>query len=303
MKRAALVATLVALVGLFVIGARELWLARKGEARSEQSLRTVSVEASVTPSVHMFGQPVVATVLVVADAALVKPRTIRVETEFAPYELAGKPTIERKVANGTARVLFRFPLRCLSEGCDPAEGRGVAQFETGFVHYRFVRGSGPGRDLIDWPPIQVASRVTDVEVSDMRWRASSTALPETTMRFGPLGLAAGLVVAALVLAGAATWLAVRLWRVEQEPDAEPVDLRSPLERSLDLVLAVSRNGVSGPEHRRTLERLARELDAQGYGALARDARELAWSTRSPTGREVAHFARSAVDAVRVGTRA
>jgi hypothetical protein len=303
-SRARLIALQVALAALVAFGLWAVWDARRSdEPAGERRTETIAVTASIRPSVHAFGDPVVATVEVVADPRLVKPKTIRVDTDFAPYELAGAPTVDRTTANGITHVVFRFPLRCLTEGCDAEGDRGVAQFDAGFVRYRFVQGSGPGRDLIDWPPIQVASRVSDSELSDIRWRASPTALPAVTTRFGPVGLAAALIGIALVLAGAAAWLGTRLWRVEREPETEHVDLRSPLERAIDLVDSASRNGASPVESRRTLERLARELQTSGFGSLADDARELAWSGRTSTGDDVARLVRHATDAAGAGSPA
>ena len=135
-------------------------LAERRRRRRARAPETLAVSARITPDVHTFGEPVVATVEVVADAGFIKPDSVRVETDFAPYELAGEPTVDREVINGVARVVFTYPLRCLREGCDAAAARGVAQLEPGFVHYRFVEGSGPGRHILDWPPFEVASRVS-----------------------------------------------------------------------------------------------------------------------------------------------
>jgi cytoskeletal protein RodZ len=302
MRSAPLVALQVVVAVLVGLGVWVVWDARQSsEAPTEQSTDTIAVSASIRPSVHTFGDPIVATVEVVADPRLVKPQTIRVDTDFAPYEPAGPPTVERTTANGITHVVFHYPLRCLTEGCDVAEDRGEAQFDAGFVRYRFVQGSGPGRDLIDWPPIQVASRVTDTEVSDVRWRASSTALPSVTTRFGPVGLSVALVLIAVGLTGAAVWLGMRLWRVEREPEAEPVDLRSPLERAVDLVRAASSNGVTHSERRMLLERLARELQSSGHASLADDARELAWSPRSSTSAELEVLVRRATEVAANGS--
>ena len=44
----------------------------------------LSASARITPDVHTFGEPVVATVEVVADAGFIRPDSLRVETDFAP---------------------------------------------------------------------------------------------------------------------------------------------------------------------------------------------------------------------------
>jgi len=107
-------------------------------------------------------------------------------------------------------------------------------------------------------------------------------------------------VLAIALAGAATWLAVRLWRVEPEPEVEAPDTRTPLERALDLVVSATANGGPTSERPRSLERLARELDLTGHDVLAEHARELAWSSRPSSGDDVALLIRRAGDAARVG---
>ena len=300
-KRVALVSFQVLLAILVGLGIRELWLARSGADAGTQSPETIAVQAQVTPDVHTFGEPVVASVEVVADAGFIKPETVRVETEFDPYELAGEATVEREVVDGVARIVFRYPLRCLKEGCDAAAARGVAQLEPGLVRYRFVEGSGPGRHILDWPAFEVASRVSPADVEALRWRASDTTLPEATTRVGPVGFALALLALAGVLAGAAVWLARRLWRTEREDAAEEAHVdRSPLERALDLVLADSGNGAASPDRRRTLERLARELSAVGQRGLADDARALAWSPQHATSDEVAGLARRVSEATGAG---
>jgi len=301
-KRVALVSFQVLLAILVGLAIRELWLAREDSGGTPRAApETLAVQTSIAPDVHTFGDPVVATVDVVADAGFIKPDTIRVEADFAPYELAGAATVDRKIVDGVAHVVFHYPLRCLKEGCDAAAARGLAQLEQGFVHYRFVEGSGPGRHILDWPSFEVASRVSAGDLEALRWRASETALPSVSTRVGPVGLALVLLALAAVLAGAAFWLARRLWRTEPEQAVEDELVeRSPLERALDLVLAESQNGASSPDRRRTLERLARELNAVGQRGLADDARALAWSPDSASGQDIAGFARRVAEATGAG---
>ena len=221
-----------------------------------------------------------------------------------PYELAGEPTVDREVIDGVARVVFTYPLRCLREGCDAAAARGVAQLEPGFVRYRFVEGSGPGRHILDWPPFEVASRVSPAAVEQLRWRASDTVLPAVTTRVGPGGLAVVLLAIAAALVGIAVWLARRLWRTEPEGVVEEERApRSPLERALDLVLADSSNGAASPDRRRALERLARELTNVGQDGLAGDARALAWAPGPATGDDVAGFAQRVTEVTGAGAAA
>lgn len=299
MKRAAVIAVQVAAAVLVGLAIRELWLAVTDEGNSAAEPRSaVSVTADVTPNVVAFGTPLVATADVVVDTRIVRPESISMQADFTPYELAGKPTVERHVTGSSAHVRFRYPLRCLREGCEPAAARGVAEFQSGLVRYRFRDSPGAGRDFVDWPAVVVASRVAADDVEAIRWRASETELPAVTTRFGPKGLATVLLVAALALVGAAVWLGRRLWHVPAvSEDLEQRPIRPPLERALELARAELGNGVGPAERRRALERVARELDVLGHEALADDARALAWSPQPSTGEEVESFARRVEDAV------
>jgi hypothetical protein len=301
-KRAAVIAVQVAAAVLVGLAIRELWLAVNGESDSLAEPRSaVSVTADVAPNVVAFGTPVVATADVVADVRIVRPESITMQVDFTPYELAGTPTVERHVTGSSAHVRFRYPLRCLREGCEPAGARGVAEFRSGLVRYRFRDSAGAGRDFVDWPAVVVASRVATDDVEAIRWRASETELPALTTRFGPKGLAAVLLLAALALVAGAVWLGRRLWHVPAAPeDLDQRPVRPPLERALELARAEPGNGVGPADRRRALERVARELDVLGYEALAEDARTLAWSPRPSSDEEVESFARRVEDAVSPG---
>lgn len=283
------------LVGLAI---KELWVAARGAGDTVGApARAVEVTARIEPDVVAFGTPVVATAEVVADASVVDPASIRVQADFAPYEVVGAPSVERRVEGATARVVTRYRLRCLREGCEPAGARGIARFGPGLVRYRFRDSPGTGRDVLDWPPVIVASRVAAADVEAIRWRASETELPPVTGRLGPWALAATLLVGALVLAACAVWLGRRLWHVPAVPEETPArDERPPLARALALARAAGANGASVPDRRRALERVARELDAVGLAGLADEARELAWSPRATSADEVEHLARRVEEA-------
>ena len=297
-KRAALIGFQVILAVLVGLAIRELWLSRSGKdtaSRDARDARRLRADHARRAHLRRSGR---------RDGrgrrrrGRHQPRApFASRRDFAPYELAGEATVERDVVDGIARVVFRYPLQCLKEGCDPSERRGVAQLDQGFVHYRFVEGSGPGRHILDWPAIEVASRVTPADVERLRWRASETALPGATTRIDPVGLALVLLALAASLAAIAFWLARRLWRTEPEGATEETRAhRSPIERALDLVLADSRNGASSSDRRRALERLARELTTIGQDGLAGDARALAWAPGAASSDDVAGLARRVSEA-------
>ncbi len=303
-RRVALIGVQVVLAILVGLGIRELWLARSGDdGPATRAPETLAVQARVTPDVHTFGDPVVATIEVVADAGFVRADTLRVDADFAPYESDGDPAVERSVVDGVARVVFTYPLRCLREGCDAASARGVAQLPPALVRYRFVEGAGPGRRAVDWPPFEVASRVAADDLEALRWRASDSVLPAVTTRVSPVGLALALVALAIVLAGAAVWLARRLWHTPAETPAEETGVeRTRLERALDLALAGPGNGASATDRRQTLERLARELADVGQDGLAEDTRALAWSPAAASRDDVDRLARRVTEATGGGAR-
>lgn len=299
MKRAAVIAVQVTAAVLVGLAIRELWLAVNGEGDTTAEPKSaVAVTADVTPNVVAFGTPVVATADVVADARIVRPESITLQADFAPYDLAGKPTVERHVTGSSAHVRFRYPLRCLREGCEPAAARGVAEFQSGLVRYRFRDSPGSGRDFVEWPPVVVASRVAAADVEAIRWRASETELPAVTTRVAPKALAMVLLLAVLALVAGAVWLGRRLWHVPAAVDeVERGPIRPPLERALELARAELGNGVGPADRRRALERVGRELDALGFEALAEDARALAWKPAPSSAEEIESFARRVEQAV------
>jgi hypothetical protein len=304
-KRWAVIAVQVAAAVLVGLAIREFWVAARGEGDTVGApARAVGVMATIEPSVVAFGTPVVATADVVADSTVVDPDSISMQADFTPYEVVGAPAIERHVQGATAHVVYRYTLRCLREGCEPAGARGIARFESGLVRYRFVGTPGTGRDVVDWPPVIVASRVAADDVQSINWRASRTTLPAVTTRFGPTALAAFFLLCALVLAGAAVWLGRRLWHVPPaQEDTVPRDERPPLQRALELARAEGANGSGGPGRRRALERVARELAVLGHDDLAADARELAWSPDASSADDVEDLARRVEEATALEVRA
>lgn len=275
-----------------------VWLAAgAGDEDSVQPEQAIEVTTDITPDAHVFGEPVVATVEALVNAAQIDPSSVRVVTDFAPYEIAGERTVERRVQDAVAQITFRYPLRCLDEGCDTSTARGVAEFETGRVFYRFRTGGGPNDAFgaLDWPPFEVASRVSADDVDGIRWRAADTTLPDPSYRVDPAQLAALLLAVAALMATGAFLLARHLWWGRPDPDAAlelAVPAATPLERALALAREAARNGDL-PRRRRALERVARELGAVDRTELAHEASALAWSPQGSTEAEVEQLARRA----------
>lgn len=287
----AVAALLGALVGL-------LWLAADEAATSARPSDVVGVSASVEPGVHVFGEPLVARVDVVVDGSAVDVDSVRLEPDFTPYEAAGGSRVERSTSGDVGLVEFTYPLRCLREGCDASGARGLVQLPTGRVVYRFKAGSGTSFAALDWPPFEVASRVSDGDVELIRWRAAEATLPVVGARLDPFVLVALLVGAAVALSVLAVWLARRLWlepKVASDAGGPALARPAPLQQALVLARDASRNGDLA-RRRRALERVAVELGAVDRPELAEEARALAWSPRDATEAEVEALALRAEEA-------
>jgi hypothetical protein len=229
--------------------------------------RPLAVETRILPRVHLFGQPVTAEVTAVYHRGLIREGSVRVSADFEPYTQ-------------------------LSARLDPGGVLGPAGQSR-------ARSSQP----LDWPSIEVASRLSPEATRGLAWRAETRNLPAVSYRFDPtlatvvlLGGAGVLVGLALVLLAP---LAPHRRHTPVEEDAPAA--ATPLERALS-ALEASRNGAVG-DRRRTLELLARELGAAGQLELSERARRLAWSKQEPTPEEASGLAgavRSAVAETEAG---
>ena len=250
----------------------------------------VQVTSLVEPTGAFFAQPVEERVDVRLDSTLVDAGRVRVEAEFDPYVADGPRTVERVDSGNTTRITYRYPLRCLAQGCDPSETSGVVDFPTGMVRYTYSGDQRSRGEEIDWAPFIVTGRVSERAVRDIQWRASETTLATVTYRAEPRTTAIVLLVLAALLAALAAWVAWKLWggRHEAEADADESS-RSPLAAVLEAARAAAANGDL-PRRRRALESVARELGRIDLVELAGDARTLAWSPRVATSDEVEELA-------------
>ena len=244
-----------------------------------QSLRVVS--SSVRPPVHGFGETVVAELVLVGDADVVRPETVRIDPDFAPYEAAGPGRVERVDSGSTVRWHYRFPLRCLREGCAPVTDRRRFEFPLASVAYRFQLSPGPASLIVEWPSFEVTARVADDALAQRAWRADVGVVPAPSYRWAPGTLVVALLVGTAAFAGLGCFL---VWRLSRRRELIGVEERfeeapsvSPLDRALELAREASRNG-DPPDRRRALERVARELGGQGLADLADRARALAWAS-------------------------
>jgi hypothetical protein len=292
--------TVAVIAGLAIfVGAVTLLLdARKGDGgavatRPRASVSVVS--AAIRPATHHFGEPVVAELVVVADKSLVDPSTVRVNPDFTPYEPIGPRQVERTETATSVRWRFRFPLRCLRDGCAPDGARRTIELPGAGVLYQF-RTEGRGTAIVDWPSFDVTARVPDDALAPENWRAEVASLPAVTYARSPTTLAAGLLggsfVFALIGLGLVWWLTRPKETLEQEQLQEEPERLTTLERALQLAREAALDGDS-PERRKALERVARELGDRGLPDLADRARALAWASGAASAVAVDDLARDA----------
>lgn len=266
-----------------------------GDATVPLTQDPLRVASQVQPNGAFFAQPVEARVDVQLDTTQVDPARVRVQVEFDPYVADGAPSVERVESGRTLRLTYRYPLRCLAQGCDPAEERGLVDFPTGRVIYAY-QGDVRRRPLaeeIDWEPFIVTGRVSGTAVRDIEWRASESSLEAVTFRSAPRATAFVLLALAALLAAGAAAIAWKLWGGRRSAEADGDDAsRTPLAVVLEAARVAAANGDL-PRRRRALESVARELGRIELVELAADARTLAWSPREATRDDVEELARRA----------
>jgi len=291
--RKAVVIAVAAVAALAVgLGLGQFWLAREGESATARPKELVSVTTSLSPTAHAFGDPVQARADVIVDTREIGLDSVSLQPNFGPYEALGPPQVTREQFGDLGRVRYTYGLVCLKEGCDTAGARGVSDFPSGRLRYRFRDRPGNAFESFDWPLLEVSSRVASSDVEEIRWRSDATSLVSATYRVAPLAAALVLLVAAIGCGIAAVLIARRLWwpeRIDEAAAADAADTRSPLEQAFD-VARQSSDGVGAPERRRALERVARELGADGRTDLAGEARALAWSPAPSTSAQVESLA-------------
>jgi hypothetical protein len=291
-----LAAFLAVAAALAIVGVAVGIALRDGEASETlvpQPQDPVAVTTRFEPDGHVFGEPITAVIEARLDSRVISVDRIGVDPDFTPYDKAGPRTVERVDHGGITTLTYRYPLRCLAEGCEPLETQGVVQLEQSRLTYRFAatRDDRVSGETIDWRPFLVSGRVGERAVLEIAWRAPESQLAAAEYRVPPRRTAVILLVLAALLAAAAGALAWRLWGAAPERETGLEEgTRTPLAVVLEAARAAAANG-DVPRRRRALESVARELSRVGLTDLAADARRLAWSPRDATRDEVEELAR------------
>lgn len=271
-----------------VVGVAQGWW--QGAKRIAPPRRPVVATATLSTRALAFGDRLGARLDLLVDPAAVDPATIRVRPRFSPYRVVG--TSRKKRTAGAVLISYRYALECLSGPCVPEHAGSTVQhrFLPVLVSYRSPSGEATN-GTVEWPPYQLASRITDADRAGSAERLQGDApLPPISYRIGPATLRAVQTALSAILAlAAAGLLAIAFWRRRAHLAADGPTL-SPLRRALMRVRASSANGGPPGERRKALGHLGRELRAVDHDELARDAGRLAWSADNPSPESAGAFA-------------
>ncbi len=260
--------------------------------------------ATITPTVHLFGDSVTAKIAVVADTKWVDPARVRVNASFKPYEPTRSPAVLRYSVGRFAQVTYTWTLRCISSPCvprvPPSDKFHVFRFHAARVEYIALTGTPQYGLNVSWPPIEVLSQVSPGVAAFLRksnnlnWRIHITPVASPTYRMSPDLLFWLSLALAGALAGVAAVFARRWYFVVRPRSVETytIDPGTTLERALAVLRHAHEQGDETLQ-RKAFERIAGELGIEEADELTRTARELAWSQRTPEDEEVEEFAAQA----------
>ena len=263
--------------GVVAVGAAAtaLFIARGGGTSSVAPTTPLSVKAALDRNAVEFGDPVSASVTVLADSRNVRASDIEVRQDLAPLTQLGRTQITRTERGRLLVLTYRTEATCLDQRCI-ANGRPK---RVALAPVRVdVGGPGGGTERASWPALQIRSRVLpgDVDQEDPPLRSDPTP-PPVSYRISPDTLALVVTLVAVLLAVAGVLLGG--WAVAGIVRRR----RSGTRRlaGLERALALAREAEGRPP----ADRRARSGCSRGCSgaqrALADEAEELAWSAPAP----------------------
>ena len=259
--------------GAVVAATLAVLLAHRASAPAAGSTTPVAVRAGFDREVAQFGDAVTARVVVTLDRAAVRPGTLRVTNDVAPFTQLAAPTTTRTRSGQLETVTIDRRLACLTSPCL------ARRLSLPRVRAAVQRLSG-GTETVStaWHAPTFRSRVDAKDLARATPRfAADTTPPEPTYRISPGTAATWLtVIAALAAAGAAALVALHLLAVARR--AKRIDEPDELTRALRLVREAGQRPV--PDRRRALALLARLLRGRD-DSLGAAASDLAWSAPAP----------------------
>jgi hypothetical protein len=245
--------------------------------------RSINATTELTPRSLLFGDTLKARLAVAVDRRRIDPETVDVRTSFKPFEVIGDVDKRRRDVGNHTELTYTYTLRCDEFLCLPRGGR---------IPFRFAPARvGPLR--VNWPSIEVATRINESELNAFRYRALLTPLQEPTYRIAPTALATTAFLGAGLLLLVGAFFGLRIGRGAWARRSPELNL-PPVERALVLL----RWTRDGEDRRRALELLAEALDEEQSPELARAARKLAWSDEPPSAELAEELARRIEEARR-----
>jgi hypothetical protein len=237
------------------------------------NVESAPIRTSFEHSVVAFGDRVHARAVVVLDARFADQA--RVAVNVAPLAQLGQTHVTRVEGDGLVALTYDIDAVCIYDECVGKGGRKL-------VHLPDVTVTAPSGETVakaPWPALDVRGRVVaaDLQPTEPPLKANVTP-PPVDYRIAPATLARVLtVLAALLAAGGVALVGWQLAAILRARAARGEPL-TELEHAL--ALAREAESRSAPDRRRALallERLLRPRDAR----LAREARQLAWSSPPP----------------------
>ena len=267
-------------VGLVVGGAILAAQRLSSEPEGPPMRDPVAVRAWLSAPAVLFGDALRADVHVLVDRTRVDPASVRLVSSFEPFHVNSR-RVTRTDSGETTALRYNLELLCLERTCLPKQGQPrPVRLERGFVLF------GPNqRRALDWPGVEVASRLSAADRVRPALRLPDAPPPAATYALSPTLLTAVLLGGAALLALAALALLaieVRRWVLRRRA-RDPLAGLSPVGRALALL----ERARTPAERRAALDRLARAVDDD---ELADEARRLAWSEQAPDGPRVAAVA-------------
>lgn len=236
---------------------------------------------TLTPRVSFYGNKISAAFTVLVNRTSVDPETVSAQDNFSPYKV-----VERSVTvegnNRTALVRFNYTLQCIEQKCLDLLKNRLVLFAPTKVYYRTRNEGVPARLMVYWPPENVESNLSTVDIDMLKqylksWNKGAPlpfwtedALSAPTYRWGGAYLIWAVLVAAgtLALIGLfAVILGVRLWQKKQNADFSETSFEMD---AFQRALLVAHNILSGAD-------VSRNDRAWALGFLAERCREFNWA--------------------------
>lgn len=264
--------------------------------------RGLVATASLSPSTHLFGDPIVARVDVVIDDEQFDPDRVDAQLRFAPYEPVGSIDETRREVDGLVHIRYEATLRCLRIACiAPTERSALGGQESRAERHtirlpaaqiRYHEQGASAHVLLArrFPAVEVVSRINAARLGAVESSGpagsegvfvASLEPADKTYRVAPALLASLLFGGAflLVLVPAAVVCRALLKRWRAMHHRGPL---SPLQRALLLVDWTARQSDL-EDRRKALEALAVVLEESDEVPLAGTVRQLAWAKEAPAG--------------------